>query len=285
VNSLKSRLNQRIISTSKALFKVIPVTPKTEWLAYEIFKPFLKKGVYEYKVNSVLKMNLDVSKSCMMFKRAVDIFEPETYSLFTRLIHPGMTFIDAGGCVGDFSILASRIVGESGRVVVFEPNINNFRQLSSNIDINNCTNVSVFNLALGSDNGEIELTSSLSGSGDSIHGQINSSNTPQKYKATIRSLDSISEELKLDNIDIIKIDVEGHELELLKGALKQIESNPNIKLCISLHPQFGVNLDEVMSFLQKHGFIAYYYENGAFTEAIRLSKDKTDIIAAKKGVL
>jgi FkbM family methyltransferase len=125
--------------------------------------------------------------------------------------------IDAGAHYGFYSLLASKFVGSKGLVLSFEPAPQNYRRLLMNIRINNACNVKAFKMALGDINGNAKLFLSKASGTHSIMPRLS-----KEYENTIyvkmRKIDSIVQELGIEKIDLIKIDTEGAELMILKGA-------------------------------------------------------------------
>ncbi len=151
------------------------------------------------------------------------------------LITEGMNFYDIGANVGFFAVIAARLLGPSGRVICFEPLPRNFRQLRYNSGLNGFNNIEVIEAALGNFDGETEFWTSaeptwgkLAGTGkypDKMNGRI---------KVALKRLDAIIEEASLPPPDVIKIDVEGAEVDVLKGAMKTL-SKYRPSLLIELH--------------------------------------------------
>src|SRR3981081_1239453 len=76
-----------------------------------------------------------------------EYYEPELDYL-KQILSPGMTFVDAGACYGIYTLAASKMVGQQGRVIAFEPASRVFRVLRKNIELNGLTNVLAYPLAL-----------------------------------------------------------------------------------------------------------------------------------------
>ncbi|MGQ9723545.1 MAG: FkbM family methyltransferase [Candidatus Jordarchaeum sp.] len=129
----------------------------------------------------------------------------------------GDTFVDVGAMGGLYTIIASKIVGNEGHVFSVEPNPDNLFYFGKNIELNNLHNVTLFPKAVGEKEGEItlhynegksELTSAL-GTGES------------SFQSEMVTLDSILE--RESTIKILKVDTEGYDLKVLKGATKTLE--------------------------------------------------------------
>jgi FkbM family methyltransferase len=141
----------------------------------------------------------------------------------------GDIVVDAGAFVGRYTLMASKLVGETGRVLSFEPDPRAYQVLKRNIVINKATNVRIFNLALSSCDGQCEFSINEPGL-SSIEKQ-----TGQKTIIPCRTLDSIMAEEKVTRVDWVKVDVEGSEEEVLKGMTRLLETNRKVKCIFELH--------------------------------------------------
>jgi len=150
-----------------------------------------------------------------------EYYEPEL-SRLEEILSPGKTFVDAGANAGIYTLAASRIVGETGRVIAFEPSIQSLPVLRKNIALNHLTNVVAFPVALSHAAGAAKL----------YHGPNPSLNSLGKETAwpedteeiTTETLDDILERASIDHVDVIKVDVQGAEELVLRGARKLLTS-------------------------------------------------------------
>lgn len=139
------------------------------------------------------------------------------YSNFSEFI-PGKNdvVVDIGAQFGDYTLLCSKFYG-ARHVHAFEPFPENYSILVENIELNEVKNVSHYNLAVGSTDSHVEMgydgNAATAFSGEGI------------FSARTVPIDS----LDLGKPRLIKIDVEGFELEVLRGAMKTISDNmPNL---------------------------------------------------------
>ncbi|MCX7597987.1 MAG: FkbM family methyltransferase, partial [Armatimonadetes bacterium] len=133
----------------------------------------------------------------------------------SEVLEPGTVVLDIGASVGIFSLLASRLVGQGGKVVACEPIEANARCLEKNLATRGTRNVLLCRCGVGQTDGELSLTLSTMypGSHSGVLLRHGSSVT-----VPMRSVDSLVAELALDRVDFIKADVEGMEPEVLRGA-------------------------------------------------------------------
>jgi FkbM family methyltransferase len=139
----------------------------------------------------------------------------------------GEFFLDAGGYVGWYSILACRAVGNSGRVVALEPDALNRSQLERNLALNKHQNVVILPLAVWSRSGRIGWRH---GKEPVWHQAMDDSETTQESI----SIDDLVDKLRLTRLDWIKLDIEGGEVEALRGAGRTLRDY-HPKLFIEIH--------------------------------------------------
>ena len=148
-------------------------------------------------------------------------YEPELAYL-EKILAPGKTFIDVGASFGIYSLVASQLVGRTGRVLSFEPTSASFRVLEQNIALNRLLNVSAFHLALCDTTGTTwlyhgrEPGSNSLGRG-SAHGQKGEAVSAER-------LDNVLVQRTVDKVDVIKMDVEGAEELVLRGAQQALST-------------------------------------------------------------
>jgi FkbM family methyltransferase len=132
----------------------------------------------------------------------------------------GDVVIDAGGYEGTFSIYAAKAVGETGRVIVFEPDTENCRKLEANIRLNGLTNVIVVNKALWSEDKILKFNNKHT-AGASFF--FNAS--PHAVEISAVTIDNEMERLGISKVDFIKMDIEGSEIKAIEGAKNVLMGN------------------------------------------------------------
>src|SRR5205085_3237996 len=133
-----------------------------------------------------------------------------------RSLRAGGTFIDVGANIGTFTIPAAKYVGSSGHVIAIEASPNVFSVLEKNVALNNAGNVQLVCAAAGASDGDTKFYPAPVdhfGMGSRAP-QFNA--TPITVQSV--TLDSLAQSFNLSSVDLIKIDVEGFELDVLKGA-------------------------------------------------------------------
>lgn len=245
----------------------LPHSCKTALIkTHRVWSHFLPNFYYPYKFEGG-RIYLNIKESGMMLRRALGCYELTKHEAMKKFLRPGATFLDIGCNKGDFSLLASRLVGPEGRVLSFEPHPENCRWIRKSVAKNNYRNVELFELALSDENGTAHL---YIGEKSGFHTLL--PGMPLRGKGMIevqtRRLDDLLQEVRFDGrIDAMKIDVEGADMKVLRGAAKTIASNPNIVIFLDVHRALGVDPKEVCDFLRNFG-LSLYVEEPPFNAAV-----------------
>ena len=149
-----------------------------------------------------------------------ETYEPELLYL-ENVLHPGDVFIDAGASIGIFTVVASRLVGDAGRVLAFEPADGTIPVLHRNVQINRLGNVRIFKQALSDKEGTRELYHVYGAPTYSLGGTGRDSELFEEVQVT--TIDQAVRTANLGPVSCIKIDVEGAEELVLRGAKETIE--------------------------------------------------------------
>ena len=144
-------------------------------------------------------------------------FEPRAERTLARQLGPGMTAIDVGANIGYHTLRMARSVGPQGQVIAIEPAPRAVARLQRNLALNSFSNVEVVVTALGDHDtelAELQLQSSypLSGRGG-----------PERTLVRVARLDALVLEQRVSRVDLIKIDVDGQEARVLRGAREALQ--------------------------------------------------------------
>lgn len=148
-------------------------------------------------------------------------YEPESMAAIRALLPPGGVFLDVGAHCGMFTLLASSLVGPTGKVIAFEPSRREYERLIANIDLNALQNVVTSTAAVADQVGETTLL--IAEPGHSGHNTTSRRFTwdvrlAEAVTAPTVTLDAFFLQHGLDRCDVIKMDIEGGSLQALKGA-------------------------------------------------------------------
>jgi FkbM family methyltransferase len=169
----------------------------------------------------------------------------------------GDIVVDIGAHMGRYTIISSKRVGANGKVVAIEADPSNFEMLKSNIKLNQLTNVTPLNYAVYSKETKIKLYLPEVESGYTIYNTIisNRARTEDKFvEVNANTLDYLLQlnEIRQEEVNWIKIDVEGAEFEVLKGATNVLSKSKDIALLIEVH---GLdNHRPILEFVSSYNF-------------------------------
>lgn len=219
---------------------------------YPGLQPYLPDRYFDFPfIGGRIYINLKESQ--MMLARCLGVYETDKTQSIQEYLKPDQTFVDIGANKGDFSLLAAKMVGSKGAVLAFEPEPDNCGWIRKSIALNNYENIEVFEAALGGSNEEVELfIGEKSGWHSLVKSQGDTDN--RSINVTKHTLDSILENSNISAVDMIKIDVEGAEMEVLHGAEQTLDNNHDLILLIDIHPHMDVDPVEVCDFLSEKGF-------------------------------
>jgi FkbM family methyltransferase len=146
---------------------------------------------------------------------------PAAHPAALALLAPGGVAIDIGANLGEWTVPVARAVGPAGRVVAVEPAPRNAEALAKTLAANALRRVEIVRCALGEDDGTVDfvvplVTSSRSDTGTAHIGPAAAGH--ETMRVTLRRLDGLIAERGFARLDLVKIDVEGHERRVLDGA-------------------------------------------------------------------
>src|SRR5690606_37949249 len=130
-----------------------------------------------------------------------------------RLLRPGMRVVDVGASIGYVTVISAKLVGPSGSVYAVEPFPNSIAVLESNIELNALTNVRVLQSAAGAQREKRLLYLHEYSTLNSLYADLNKPVTSKTLEVDVVRLDDVVQ----PPVDLVKIDVEGAELEVLAG--------------------------------------------------------------------
>ncbi len=169
-----------------------------------------------------------------------DYYEPEL-TFLESLLSPGKVFVDAGANFGIYTAMASKTVGEAGRVISFEPSARAFPVLRHNIALNGFRNVQAFPMALADKPGRAWLYHHSAVGSDAL--AKDSTFDPDAYAQIIEteSLDNVLRRISIEHVDAIKLDVQGAEELVLRGASEIVTSIRPV-IMFEFHPEGAISL-------------------------------------------
>jgi len=176
---------------------------------------------------------------------------------FIEYLKPGMVALDCGAHIGEYTLLFACLVGTEGQVHAFEPDPRVFVYLQRNVQFNKLSNVFINHVALSEDEGEEEFVLEKDPTASHISRLPASGLKAIRVKTT--SIDAYVLKNGLRRLDAIKIDVEGAELVVIKGAMTSIEKFQPGLIFVEVE---GESIDEVEYALRTLGYDVLIDEKG-----------------------
>lgn len=196
-------------------------------------------------------------------------------------IDSNQIFIDIGANVGYYSLKFSSIIGKDGKIIAIEPDPDTFDILNKNYQLNNFQNIESLNLAISEKDGFLNLFRNEKHSGTSS--LFSNSNNDDSIKIPTKTLDNLLEN-RFNKIDLIKIDTEGSELSILKGATNILKITN--KILIELHEKILIknNQDpqEIIQILKNNNFEITTFNQYWNSKTSQNQQLKSDYILAEK---
>jgi FkbM family methyltransferase len=174
----------------------------------------------------------------------------------------GDTYIDVGANIGVTAIPGAIAVGDSGKVIAFEPHPRTVKYLRENISLNKFNNIEVQNCALGDVRGTTYFTNKSS---DDMNKVVNTDES--NIQVAISLLDSFTEQY--DRISLLKVDAEGYEKFVLAGAVQSMEKVECIYFEVDEHnfSNFGYSSQDLLRQVIDSGF-SIWRRNGQKQELV-----------------
>ena len=198
----------------------IPARPKFRRWNYRLYLPAKWRG--------------GGSTSPYLFR---EHYEPELM-LLERFLKPGMVFVDGGANTGVFAFTAARLVGPTGRVLAFEPGSACFAALTQSRALNQFEHLRLVNKALSNQSGTARLYHCM---GQENAFSLGAENGATFDEISTTTLDEIAQAEQLPRVDFIKLDVEGAEELVLRGA-KQVLEHSRPMVLFEVNPEASQRL-------------------------------------------
>jgi FkbM family methyltransferase len=241
-----------------ALVQMLRVVPRLTGANSKTYSGFLQFSQRLLKGVTVLVDNLrfhliDLESLAILSPN----FEPFMNLWFTPRNH--YIVLDIGAHIGKYTISAAKAVGPEGTVIAVEAYEPNYRVLQANIALNDLQNVIPLNVAAWNQDTEVKLYKSRRSGWHTTAREMQHGFDLVKA----RRMDNILSEIRVNRVDLVKIDVEGAECEVIEGMGRLLESKPRILIELSTR-----NLERLKSFLKTVDYAAV--QVSGHTESVEL---------------
>ncbi|MFN0104379.1 MAG: FkbM family methyltransferase [Bryobacteraceae bacterium] len=194
-----------------------------------------------YRLPAGVSIDLYPEGEIAEFLAVQRLFEKTELALVGAYLKPGMKVVDVGANIGLYSIFCEKLAGQTGTVWAFEPSGESFGRLRKNLALNRCERVRPIQIAL-SDKSDVFLTlKSDPGFGDAYRYLATSPEASTKNGGDIESvevttLDAWAAKNGLIELDFLKVDVEGGEYGVFRGAREIIRASRNLAILFESDP-------------------------------------------------
>lgn len=241
----------------------------TSGKTYGSFVTKLPPNHYQYREGSFRKVkrkgvNFSLDISDIMAWYIFYGFKEEAKERLYSLVNKSDIVIDVGANIGETTLNFAKLVGSNGVVYSFEPDPINYKTLEYNLSLNHFRNITLNKLGLGNQNGTYKIQT-FDNNNKGMNRIINNTSPAKNYRQII--VTTLNEYVKSNNIkkvDLIKIDVEGFELNVLKGSsevLQRFSPKLFIELDDSNLKEQGSSAKELIKLLSDYNYTIVNAEN------------------------
>jgi FkbM family methyltransferase len=256
-----------LTAIARTYLRYAPVMNGKEALWDRIINPYLAWHPREFVATTRFGQRMAGNTRDMLqqYVYYFGLWEPDLTDWISEQLQSGDTFIDVGANIGYYSLLASKRVGKSGKVVAVEASPDIFLELRGNLDRNRATNVRPVNIAAAQERGVLQL----------YRGPIHNGGETSLFEGdgyregavvTAAPLTEILEPCEINAARLIKLDIEGAEGIVLPGLLPLLKTGrPDLEIIVELHPQYltvpGKTAADLVQLFRASGFYPYKIGN------------------------
>jgi len=178
---------------------------------------FIKKRIYDYEMYLDLE-DRGISRTLLLFGQR----EMEHKIILERVLKPGMTVLDIGCNIGYYALMELRLIGPEGTLIGVEPSESNVALARRNLTLNGYHDTEIHHKAISDSKGSKELFMSHMSNLNTFHTEGTGGVHLDGTTVTVE-IDTVPGIMAGRHLDLIRMDVEGHEVEVLNGLLPAVE--------------------------------------------------------------
>jgi FkbM family methyltransferase len=269
-------LGARLATRPRLVTAILVALRRIPGAGRHVSRPLIRRMAtrLQLPVAGGFRMHVDTGEPMGRVLAATGVWEPHVTAVFRRLLSPGDVCVDVGAYSGYFTLLASRLVGTAGHVYALEPAEQTSAELVANLELNGISNVSVLRIAAGAADEEARFDDRPPGS--SIRSSLRGATEPGTL-VQMRTIASLLSDVDASRLRLVKIDVEGHEVAVLRGLIPLLEHGTRPAILVELHAGVVAEaVDLLMQLALQYGLKAYNVgdeDEGAWTgSAVELAR-------------
>ena len=239
-------------------------------------------------------LHLDRSDPVISGALTLRVYEMSEQALFAKYLHGDMTLIDIGANLGLYTAISMHHLDAGGRIVAFEPHPKSYEFLQKNVAANQidgrtCPRVDTFKLAATPESGRQKLRLNPENRGDNrmYHGTYQGKMEEwDTLPVEGRPVDDVLAELGIEEVNFVKVDIQGYEQKAISGFQKTLARSQNVILLSEFWPkglqEAGGSATEYLQMLTNLGFALHVLNEKPYGSVTPL-KDWNALIASLPG--
>jgi FkbM family methyltransferase len=216
----------------QAVFSILPLFPvnvlenlassNPSSLKYRLASAGLRQRDVVIRNGVAKGLKFNSGESCP--ELALGTYEIPIQNIFAQYLKAGDVFYDIGANVGFFSIIAAKLVGDNGQIYAFEPGTSNATAVHHNAQLNNFNHIEVIEKAVSDTSGAGQLLLAKYSGGHALATADTPPDLAGEITVDLVSIDDLIAQKRIEPPNFVKVDVEGAELDVLKGMRETIKT-------------------------------------------------------------